>query len=140
MSYTPLNKGGDTMSGTLSLPANGLKAGSNQLVLSGGNVGIGTTSPAASLDVAGAVKLGNTGTSVSAMGACVVSSIILSKAENSGVCAGLPTEAAVTCSGDAALGVGITLYCRVSSSGNVGCTISGNGNQTMNLYCMWMKP
>ena len=36
---------GSTMSGVLNLPANGLIAGTNQLVLSGGNVGIGTTSP-----------------------------------------------------------------------------------------------
>jgi hypothetical protein len=36
-------KSGDIMSGTLTLPANGLVAGTNQLVLSGGNVGIGAT-------------------------------------------------------------------------------------------------
>jgi len=39
-------KSGDTMTGTLNLPANGLVAGGNQLVLSGGNVGFGTTTPA----------------------------------------------------------------------------------------------
>jgi YVTN family beta-propeller protein len=50
--YAPLSgstsyvaKSGDTMSGMLNLPANGLVAGGNQLVLSGGNVGIGTASP-----------------------------------------------------------------------------------------------
>jgi YVTN family beta-propeller protein len=40
-----VSKAGDTMTGTLNLAANGLRAGGNQLVLSGGNVGIGTTSP-----------------------------------------------------------------------------------------------
>jgi len=45
-------KSGDTMTGNLSVPANGLVAGSNQLVLSGGNVGIGTTSPNNTLQVA----------------------------------------------------------------------------------------
>jgi hypothetical protein len=35
-----------TLSGTLNLPANGLVAGGNQLVLFGGSVGIGTTAPA----------------------------------------------------------------------------------------------
>jgi hypothetical protein len=48
-----VNVTGDTMTGTLNLPANGLVAGTNQLVLSGGNVGIGTTSPASKLDLEG---------------------------------------------------------------------------------------
>jgi hypothetical protein len=48
-----LAKAGDTMAGTLNLPANGLVAGSNQLVLSGGNVGIGTASPGERFQVAG---------------------------------------------------------------------------------------
>ncbi|MCX6111496.1 MAG: tail fiber domain-containing protein [Proteobacteria bacterium] len=42
---------GSTMTGVLNLPANGLVAGTNQLVLSGGNVGIGTTTPNAKLQV-----------------------------------------------------------------------------------------
>ena len=42
---------GSTMTGVLNLPANGLVAGTKQLVLTGGNVGIGTTSPAGSLHV-----------------------------------------------------------------------------------------
>jgi len=53
-------KSGDTMVGTLNLPANGLVAGTNQLVLSGGNVGIGTASPGATLEVAGKIKSQNT--------------------------------------------------------------------------------
>lgn len=48
-----VTKAGDTMGGTLNLPANGLTAGTNQLVLSAGNVGIGTTTPAFKLEVAG---------------------------------------------------------------------------------------
>ena len=48
--YLPL--GGGTMTGPLVVPANGLTAGTNQLVLSGGNVGIGTTSPIAQFSVA----------------------------------------------------------------------------------------
>jgi YD repeat-containing protein len=46
---TKVSKTGDTMSGALSLPANGLVAGTNQLVLANGNVGIGTTAPTAPL-------------------------------------------------------------------------------------------
>jgi hypothetical protein len=37
------------MTGALTLPSNGLTAGTNQLVVSGGNVGIGTASPAATM-------------------------------------------------------------------------------------------
>src|ERR1017187_2427307 len=37
-------KAGDTMTGTLNLPANGLNVGSSQLVAINGNIGIGTAS------------------------------------------------------------------------------------------------
>jgi hypothetical protein len=41
-----VSKAGDTMTGSLTLPSNGLIAGTNQLVLANGDVGIGTTAPA----------------------------------------------------------------------------------------------
>jgi hypothetical protein len=50
-----VNTSGDTMIGTLYLPLNGLVAGTNQLVLSGGNVGIGTPSPSYKLHVEGTI-------------------------------------------------------------------------------------
>lgn len=46
-------KGGDTMTGALNLPANGLNVGSTQLVVNGGNVGVGTGSPSEKLTVSG---------------------------------------------------------------------------------------
>ncbi|OGU23497.1 MAG: hypothetical protein A2X85_00145 [Geobacteraceae bacterium GWF2_54_21] len=46
-----VKKAGDTMTGALILPANALVAGTNQLVTSSGNVGIGTATPAAKLSV-----------------------------------------------------------------------------------------
>lgn len=48
---------GDTMSGKLSLPSNGLSVGASQLAVSGGAVGIGTTTPATTLDVNGSATI-----------------------------------------------------------------------------------
>jgi hypothetical protein len=42
---TVVSKVGDTMSGPLNLPSNGLVVGTNQLVVSNGNLGIGTSTP-----------------------------------------------------------------------------------------------
>lgn len=50
-------KTGDTMTGTLNLPANGLNVGGGQIVAAGGYLGIGTTSPAFPLQVQNSVNL-----------------------------------------------------------------------------------
>ena len=50
---TYVKKSGDTMTGALSLPANGLSCGSNQLVLANGFVGMGTRNPERTLHVVG---------------------------------------------------------------------------------------
>lgn len=53
-----LSKSGGTMTGALTLPANGLVVGTSQIVASGGNVGIGTSYPTAKLDVrSGTIRL-----------------------------------------------------------------------------------
>ncbi|MFZ9595410.1 MAG: tail fiber domain-containing protein, partial [Bdellovibrionia bacterium] len=53
LAYSPVSRAGDSMTGTLSLPANGLAVGSNQLVVSGGNVGIGVATPSDALMLSG---------------------------------------------------------------------------------------
>lgn len=48
LTYSPLNRDGDTMTGSLNLPGNGLTVGTNQFIVTGGNIGINTTTPTAS--------------------------------------------------------------------------------------------
>jgi hypothetical protein len=52
--YLPLS--GGTLTGTLNLAANGLVAGTNQLVITGGNIGVGTASPTSKLEINGSLK------------------------------------------------------------------------------------
>jgi YVTN family beta-propeller protein len=59
-----LQLAGGTLSGPLSLPANGLSTANNQLVLAGGNVGIGTATPGAPLEVAGNMKISGAGSTL----------------------------------------------------------------------------
>lgn len=51
-----VSKAGDTMSGPLALPANGLAVGNSQLVLRVSNVGIGTSNPQHKLQVEGIIS------------------------------------------------------------------------------------
>jgi hypothetical protein len=52
LGYTPVNKAGDTMTGALALPANGLTVGTNQLIATGGFVDIGVSAPVTTLHIA----------------------------------------------------------------------------------------
>jgi trimeric autotransporter adhesin len=59
LGYTPVNRAGATMTGALNLPNSGLTVGTSQLVVSSGNVGIGTATPGTKLDVAGGIRVGS---------------------------------------------------------------------------------
>ncbi|MFZ9595517.1 MAG: hypothetical protein ACO3A2_05505 [Bdellovibrionia bacterium] len=69
LGYTPVSRLSDTMSGLLSLPSSGLSVGTNQLVVSGGNLGVGVTSPIDALVASGNVvfpwRMKGTGSSLS---------------------------------------------------------------------------
>lgn len=55
-STTYVELAGDTMTGTLNLPSNGLVVGTSQLIVSGGNVGINKAVPTSALDVDGTIS------------------------------------------------------------------------------------
>lgn len=51
LTYTPVNKAGDTMTGTLYVPSSGLVVGTKDLFFSSGDMGVGTSTPAHKLDL-----------------------------------------------------------------------------------------
>ena len=55
-----VNATGDTMNGVLQLPADGLRVNSNQLIVVGGKVGVGTNNPAEKLHVYGNLRVDGT--------------------------------------------------------------------------------
>jgi hypothetical protein len=64
LGYTPVNRAGDTMTGALNLPSNGLTVGGTQLAVSGGNVIIANSlrwgsASYLSTDQEGSIELGN---------------------------------------------------------------------------------
>jgi len=59
-----VDEAGDTMTGPLNVPENGLAAGTDQLVLANGNVGIGESSPEEKLEVQGNIKVASTGNGI----------------------------------------------------------------------------
>jgi hypothetical protein len=88
---TKVAKTGDTMTGALILPSNGLVAGTNQLVLASGRVGIGTASPATTLDVSGTMRLSRNGAQPYACSASVDGAIAMTQASQLCVCNGATT-------------------------------------------------
>lgn len=54
-----VNVTGDTMTGALWLPTDGLRAGTNQLIMHNGRVGVGTTNPTSPLTIVGGAGAGD---------------------------------------------------------------------------------
>ncbi|MDD4869424.1 MAG: LamG domain-containing protein [Kiritimatiellae bacterium] len=52
-----VNANGDTMTGILQLPTDGLRVNSNQLTMVNGNIGLGTTNPSKKLQVVGDISV-----------------------------------------------------------------------------------
>lgn len=107
------------------------------------NVGIGTTTPGAKLDVNGTTKLGAAGVAVTNMGACTVATqAYTANTPTNGTCTGMPATAAVavSCSPGAALSAAGTILARSTGAGNqVAITLSSTVT-TVVMYCMWIQP
>jgi hypothetical protein len=61
LSYAAVNIGGDTMTGKLNLPVNGLAVGGDQLIVKNGNVGIDTSNPGVPLQIGDLLYVGKDG-------------------------------------------------------------------------------
>ncbi len=112
--------------------------------LSTGNIGIGTATPAAKLDVAGTFKLGTAGVATTAAGVCTIASTAISTTATTYTCTGVPasTAVAIHCNGAAAFTTpGTTaLYCRPNGVLNqVVCNTTVANAVATTYKCMWMQ-
>jgi hypothetical protein len=110
-----------------------------------GNVGIGSTSPAAVLDVAGTTKLGSAGSIITAMGTCTVASYTPTSTAANKTCTGVPasTSVAVNCSASAAFTTPNTtvLYAHATGTASqIAVNLSAANSVAVTLTCMWVKP
>ena len=110
-----------------------------------GNVGVGSATPAATLDIAGTTKLGSSGTAFTNMGVCSTTSSVLSTTAINLHCTGVPasTAVALSCSASAALStsVGNGVYCRPTGTLNeVACNTLAANTASIAINCMWMQP
>ena len=128
LGFTPINKAGDTMSGALTLPANGLVAGASQFVLANSRVGIGTTAPTSLLHTADTAAKTTTYTGV-------LHSVTNTSSTAGVKKVGMDIESTGTWNGDGAVNTGLvvnatggfTNYAAVFTGGNVGIGTTAPG-------------
>jgi len=101
LGFTPVDKAGDTMTGVLNLTSNGLIVGTNQLVVSGGSIGVGTASPGAKLDVRSPATYSSATTLSSGITSGVTSLTVASTA-------GYPSSGVIAVDGELMLYTGTT--------------------------------
>jgi len=126
---TKVGKAGDTMTGVLNLPINGLVAGSAQLVLSGGNVGIGTGFPGSPLHVSGHIQSSNPGANPSISGTCASTGGTLNTSPQSSDTRGSVTFSSAT----SASCTSIITFANTYSPPPI-CVVSTNASSATNAY------
>jgi hypothetical protein len=123
----------------------GSGGGERMRLTAAGSIGIGTATPAALLDVAGAAKLGSAGTAMTAMGVCTVASYTPTNAVANKTCTGVPASSsiAVHCSPSAAFTTPITTVIIARATGTVNqlaVSLTVANAVAVSLTCMWVQP
>jgi hypothetical protein len=105
-----------------------------------GNVGIGSITPAAKLDVAGTVKLGASGGVITGMGTCTIASTSWSTAPATAkICTGVPSSTAIVSCSPATPQTGQT-YAVTATAVNTVTVVASTSASATALNCFWVQP
>lgn len=133
-----VQKSGDAMTGALTLPADGLNVGAGQIVVSGGNVGIGNGAPSAKLHVNGDIWSSNvkaTGIYGNAvplrMGVTATEYMRIDNSGNVGI--GTTTPGGLLSVGNSATPTTSVVVSSNGASGKSIFTLDSSGQTTLNL-------
>lgn len=125
-------------SGSIAISTAGLE---RMRVTSAGSVGIGTTSPAAKLDVSGTVKLGASGGVITGMGTCSFTQAVTTS-DATATCTGVPASVnvIVSCSPTSSLSAATGIVYRATGTLS---QISMRGTAAVSsatFSCYWVQP